>query len=155
MFRIDARRSRVSRLLLAPPLHRRRNPHCLPVFGDVRRAMSMRRTQFVHDGVVGQHVAGRLAIDQLPSDDYRRRNASPPSAAAIDEVKKYFSFEYAAAGRMYLLAVTRETVRLVHADGIGHRLEIERGADTATPLAKKAVLLAHDLARHLRMVWLR
>ncbi len=74
--------------------------------------------------------------------------ASPPSDAAIAEVKKYFSSKMPRGVAMNLLAVTRETVDLCMpmASATVRRLS---GRRCWTPWAKKRVLLAHDLGRDL------
>ena len=74
--------------------------------------------------------------------------ASPPSAAAIAEVKKYFSSKMPRLVAMYLLAVTRDTVDSCMRDGVGDGLEIER-PQMLDAVREERVLLAHDLGRDL------
>src|ERR1700731_4838184 len=53
-------------LFLAPALHRRRNAHRLPIFGDGAASdLSYRPTQPFHNGVVGEPRARVFGIDQL------------------------------------------------------------------------------------------
>ena len=54
-------------LLGAPPLHRGRNPHRFAVFGNCpARDIDARLAQLFHDGVIREHVAAVLGVDQLP-----------------------------------------------------------------------------------------
>src|SRR5437588_13047234 len=54
---IASRRRADRRLLLAPPLHRRGDPHRLAIFRDRPAGdVDARHAQFLHDGVVGEHV---------------------------------------------------------------------------------------------------
>ena len=74
--------------------------------------------------------------------------ASPPSAAAMAEVKKYFSSKMPRLVAMYLLAVTRDTVDSCMRDRVRDGLEIER-AQMLYAEREERVLLAHDLGRDL------
>ena len=141
------------RLLFPPALHRGRNPHRLAIFcdrsaGDVDAGLA----QLLHDGVVGQHV--RRALSASISCLMRWRTASaecasPPSAAAIAEVKKYFSSKMPRLVAMYLLAVTRDTVNSCMPIASAMVLRLS-GRRCWTPCSEKRVLLAHDLGRHLQ-----
>src|SRR5208283_3753260 len=54
-------------LLLPPSLHRGWNAHGLAIFRHrPPRDVDACLAQLVDDGIVGQHVAGALGIDQLP-----------------------------------------------------------------------------------------
>ena len=74
---------------------------------------------------------------------------APPSEEAMEEVKKNFSSNTPREVAMYLLEVTRLTVGLVHADGVGHGLQVQ-GAQVLHPEGQKGVLLANDLAGDLQ-----
>ena len=113
---------RGQRLLFAPALHRGGNSHRLAILGDgaardvdaAPRAACRRWCR---------RTARRLRLSASISCLMRWRTASaecasPPSEAAIDEVKKYFSSKMPRLVAMYLLAVTRDTVDFVHADRV-------------------------------------
>jgi hypothetical protein len=72
---------------------------------------------------------------------------------ATPEVKKYFSSNVPRRQCRYLFEVTRLIV-LVHGDRLGHGAQGQR-AQVRDAVAKEAVLLLHDLAATLRMVFCR
>ena len=74
--------------------------------------------------------------------------ASPPSDAAIAEVKKYFSSKMPRLVAMYLLAVTRDTVDscMLMASAMVFRLS---GLQMLDAVHEERVLLLHDLGRDL------
>ncbi len=59
--------------------------------------------QFLHDGIVGEYVVGALGVDHALDAVAHgfRECASPPSAAAIDEEKKYFNSKMPRGVAMY------------------------------------------------------
>ena len=128
-------------LLFAPALHRRRDAHRLAVFRDrAPRDVDAGLAQDLDDRVVGQHVAARVSASISCLMRWRTASAecaSPPSEAAIEEVKKYFSSKMPRLVAMYLLAVTRETVDscMLIASATVFRLS---GRRCCTPWAKKA-----------------
>ena len=101
-------------MLVAPTLDRRRNAHRLAIFGDgAARNVDAGVAQLIDDGIVRQHVFSALSVSIICLIRCRTASAecaSPPSAAAIAEVKKYFSSKMPRLVAMYLLAVTRDTV---------------------------------------------
>src|SRR5712692_223043 len=82
-------------------------------FATVRRAMSMPATRSFSTMVSSDSTCSGLSASISCLIRWRTASAewaSPPSAAAIAEVKKYFSSKMPRLVAMYLLAVTRETV---------------------------------------------
>jgi hypothetical protein len=80
--------------------------------------------------------------------------ASPPSEAAIEDVKKYFSSKMPRRVAMYLLAVTRDTVDscMLIASATVFRLS---GRRNWTPCAKKASCWRTISVETLRIVLAR
>ena len=80
--------------------------------------------------------------------------ASPPSAEAIDEVKKYFNSKMPRLVAMYLLAVTRETVDLCMEIASAMVLRLS-GRRCWTPWAKKPSCWRTISVATFRMVFAR
>ena len=120
-------------------------------FATVRRAMPMPASRSFSTIVSSDNTSAALSASISCLMRWRTASAecaSPPLAAAIAEVKKYFSSKMPRLVAMYLLAVTRDTVDFVHADGFRNRLEVER-AQVLDAMRKERVLLADDFVRDL------
>ncbi len=79
----------------------------------VRRAMSMPASRSLSTRVSSESTSRGLSASINCLMRWRTASAecaSPPSEAAIDEVKKYFNSKMPRLVAMYLFAVTRETV---------------------------------------------
>ncbi len=142
-----------SALLVTAALHRGGNPHGFAVLRDRAAGnINARGAQAFHDGVVGQDRRRRFAESISCLMWWRTASAecaSPPSAEAIEAVKKYFNSKRAAIGRHVFVGGDARHRGFMHLDGVGDRLQIER-PQMRDAMGEEAVLLAHDLGRNLQ-----
>ena len=92
------------------------------------RCRCRRCFKLLDDLVVGQDaLAGSASISwRMRWRTASEECASPPSAEAIAEVKKYLSSNTPRGVAMYLLDGDAAHRRFVHRDGVGHGLQVER-----------------------------
>src|SRR6516164_1513312 len=145
-------RSAQGRLLLAPSLHRRRNPHRFTIFRDrPARNVDTNGTQPFDDGVIGEDVLCRLLVDQLPdamAHRLRRMRLTPIRGRNCGSEEVFQLEDAAARGHVFVGGDARDR-RFVHADGVCNGPQVER-TQVLDTVCEEAVLLAHDLGCHLQ-----
>src|ERR1700680_3880125 len=126
-------------------------------FATVRRAMSMPAARNLSTMVSSDRTSSGRSASISCLIRWRTASAecaSPPSAAAIADVKKYLSSKMPRVVAMYLLAVTRETVDSCMAIASATVLRLS-GRKCWTPCAKKASCCRTISLETLRMVLAR
>ena len=122
-------------------------------FATVRRAISMPVSRNRSTMVSSERIAAGASASISRLMWWRTASAewaSPPSAEAIEAVKKYFNSKLPRLVAMYLLAVTRDTVDSCIWIASATAFKFSRSRGLRDTVGEETVLLAHDFGGDLQ-----